>query len=491
MKLVEKTATKRLYVENPDPGLQLVERFFSWLVVGFPVVVLGCLAYISGTVALQCDRPKPAIVTCDLHRTRFWGRYPLPADPLGRITGAVINADVRTDSDGNDRTVNVLYAVGHDGQQHALELPASRANVDRLNEFVTTDLNTRLVLQQDNYRLNGGLAIAAGVLGLYGLRGLQRQPPRLGQLEFDKIQQQVRLQIATPQQPPRLLKELSLVGVTAIALAEPRDADDDVSYAAVMHTPGHQPFTLCTTTERQPIADMVADLQAFLALPAPATPSPAAIAAPTGQPTPAATATPAPAPTPAPAAILHRTAAGVTYAAYDRACLTPSQHHDLDVVETALQQLQFEPLGSLTTTRFANLVIHGYRHPQWPIAAIITQTASLQPMIDFYSTLGQGASLTTSTMPGVGDLPRCGIFRNAYPQGEPAVLLRHHRDRLHQLSQAQGRPQPAAHDLPELAKAIEAYLQRQPSGLWHQLKTYTVQLAIQLFKPHWVNKERP
>lgn len=176
--------------------------------------------------------------------------------------------------------------------------------------------------------------------------------------------------------------------------------------------------------------------------------------------------------------LLHKTKADILYQAFDRARLSVQQQQALALLEAQLNQLDFKPLGSMTTSRFANMVIHAYVHAQWSINAIVWQSDALRPVVDLYSTFRDGSNLTTSSMPGTGDLPQQQIFRNSYPASEPIVLLSRHHDRLAILNQENGLIRPACQQLRILALALEEYCQRQPSGFWHGLKTRLSRLGL-------------
>jgi len=391
-----------------------------------------------------------------------------------------VATETRTDSDGDKYTANVLQGVDTAGIPYPIPLEQDVPTVaEQLNGFIAAPSPQTLTIAQGNQLFM--LAWVAGVAAIAGMPTLMMMRfSGVPRLEIDKTQRRLRLQRVYKRRSPKLLKEVALDQITAVEVVEGKDNDGDPYYTTVVKTKQAETVELEGRSQREAMDEMAKTIQTFLGISGQPKPSSEIADSPTNSSH--AIAEPAAiVPNEQPGQVIYETNTGITYNQFDRAIVWGEKLQALITLEGELSRLKFVPLGSFTSSRFAGIVIHAYTHPALPINAIIVQTNSMKSMVDLYSTFRDGASLTTSTMPGVSDIPAAKIFRNNYPTASLPTLLSYHRDRLAQLNGEHGGKKAACTTLEQLAIAMEDYFQRQPSGLSHVFQTYLRQLGIVLF----------
>lgn len=493
MKIVEQSNSRLVY-----QGGKASMRLFMIAWLGFPLTVMAVLACLAGTATLKCDRVEPALIACQREQTQAFGLLPRQPQPLGEFARATIVTETRTDDEGDKYTVQVLHGIQPNGASKPLGLRQDVSAVtSQINQFIDTPTSPTLTITQD-YRLHFLPRIAIPFLFLLCSCQFFAASDifQVFQLEIDKSQQRLRGKVIYKKRSPKIIKEFSIDDITGIELVEEKDDDDDSIYIAMLHTQQTGSSELYRSRQRQSVVDITETLQQFLSLPVQSNHAPSATeieienqpvnqANSVNQADPAkqlAELAPALADDDSPhGQLIYRTEAGVSYCTYNCNHLSNTQRLALDKLAAELEPLGFERMGSLTTTRFAGIIVHAYRHLIQPINAVILQTDSLTVM-DLYSAFADGASLTTSTMPGTGDVPSAKIFRNSYPmQTSASELLSYHRQRFMQLNSDHQGQKPASATLKQLAYSIEDYCQRQPSGFLSVSKTYLRQLWIALF----------
>ena len=277
-KLIEQSDSRLVYQEEPLHwlGFLFVLPFFCGFVIG-PAFFICFLVWMTGEYNLNCDRIEPTIVECEVSNSRLFGLVKKQPKPIGVIKEAMVVRETRTDSEGDDYDVDVLYGLDSQGSKIALPLDRNvYDNAAQINLFIASPSQSTLTLTQD-LSLGEILRILAGMafLMVFIVIGWKLLVPalidilrlKLSQLELDQSQGYLRLQNVYKHRSPKVLEQIPLAEITSIDLEEEKDSDGDSIYKVVVNSSQRKALVLERESSREPIATMVAELQAFLGLP--------------------------------------------------------------------------------------------------------------------------------------------------------------------------------------------------------------------------------
>ena len=151
-------------------------------------------------------------------------------------------------------------------------------------------------------------------------------------------------------------------------------------------------------------------------------------------------------------------------ASRDIAALLALHRDTIDALKAAtvaaLNGLGFEPLGELLCERFADVRLRGFARPG-PTWAVYMRSFSGR-VLEYYTELEDGSSLTCSTNPATADAPHKQIFRRPFPTASPTELLTQHEQQLTALAAERGTSATAiTPSLEHLAQALDRFLLRE------------------------------
>lgn len=129
---------------------------------------------------------------------------------------------------------------------------------------------------------------------------------------------------------------------------------------------------------------------------------------------------------------------------------------EVEKIDSQFAAIGFELLGDLLWSKYSNSVLRGYVKPgAYIYGAVIQRTSSNRWELEFTTIFASGATLTTTTLPGIWDCKQSKFFCNSYPSLGLGDLLLSHQKRVQQLSQEQGPAIKVGNNLEALAVAID------------------------------------
>jgi len=138
-------------------------------------------------------------------------------------------------------------------------------------------------------------------------------------------------------------------------------------------------------------------------------------------------------------------------------CVLPKGSSDeVEKIDSQFAAIGFELLGDLLWSKYSKIVLRGYVKPgAYIYGAVIRITPSNRWDREFTTIFASGATLTTTTLPGIWDCKQSKFFCNSYPSLGLGDLLLRHQNRVQQLTQEQGPAIKVGNNLKALAVAID------------------------------------
>ncbi|MDY6783287.1 MAG: hypothetical protein SW833_12220 [Cyanobacteriota bacterium] len=208
--------------------------FFFLGVLTMSGIPFGQIGANQGIITLACQKNQQTEVTCNRSASRFFGFVKRPTISLGTVSQAQLNSTRRTDSEGDEYTINFTTLTTSEGQVNVFRGAYINMQdyVEQINTFIASN-ESSFVATQDTRRLFSFvvsiLFIAVGfAFSAFALKGSLRTTTRT----LDKTRQRLIYRskgLFETQEESYLLKNIS-----GIQVKEDIDMDDYKSYCSLV-----------------------------------------------------------------------------------------------------------------------------------------------------------------------------------------------------------------------------------------------------------------
>ncbi|MDY7012561.1 MAG: hypothetical protein SVX43_02980 [Cyanobacteriota bacterium] len=149
--IIHQTSSKLIIEAKPHWGSI---AFFFLGVLTMSGIPFGWLVADRGVITLTCEKNQLTEVTCNRSASRFFGFVKRPTISLGTVSQAQLTSTTRTDSEGDEYTINFTTLTTSKGQVNVFE--GVRINmqdyVEQINTFIASN-ESSFVATQDTRRL--------------------------------------------------------------------------------------------------------------------------------------------------------------------------------------------------------------------------------------------------------------------------------------------------------------------------------------------------
>lgn len=133
----------------------------------------------------------------------------------------------------------------------------------------------------------------------------------------------------------------------------------------------------------------------------------------------------------------------------------------LATTDRAMKNLGMEHLGDLVCEKYGEVIVRGYGAPDGEAYGVHMQGTMGQCEWEFYTAFDDGSSLTTTTTEETSSSKRRKIYYRSHPDLDVEPLFREHRRGIDKFREQGVAPCSIDPTLAGLARAIDAFLQRQ------------------------------
>lgn len=160
MKVLNESYSELRLKRPLDKGMALFMALWGSGFIAMPIVMMVMILQQLGVTKLTCDRPEPALVTCQHQQSRFFGLQERPATTFANVTDASMQTLQDKDDEGQTTYEHWVTLATEQGEKAVLEAPIMVNGVkgdpvemgaiaNQISQFLQSE-QPQFVLEQDN-----------------------------------------------------------------------------------------------------------------------------------------------------------------------------------------------------------------------------------------------------------------------------------------------------------------------------------------------------
>lgn len=160
MKVLNESHSELRLKRPLDKGMALFMAIWGSGFIAMPIVMMVMILQQLGVTKLSCDRPEPALITCQHQQSGFLGLQERPATTYTNVTEASLQTLKDKDDEGQTTYEHWVALATAQGEQTIVEAPIMvngvkgdpvemEAIANQISQFIQSD-QPQFALEQDN-----------------------------------------------------------------------------------------------------------------------------------------------------------------------------------------------------------------------------------------------------------------------------------------------------------------------------------------------------